>query len=477
MKIALLDDGIELSHCPGLNLCADPIVDPTGHIRTRTMDEKIYTDHGTTCAQIIHSYVPDAELCSLQIFSGGTLRADLRQLLAALGWCIDNHIPLVHLSAGSTKLSDYSQIREIVYRMLSGGQFLVAAQSNHPDRYTLPACLNGVFGVTADPTLSDLSYRIDEYSSPGGAKIYASSSHKLNDCESNSYKTQITNSYAAPTITARLYQILDEKEGKTDTLYGIYSKLVGKRKVSLHSMYPDFLVSAIVFDPQNTLILQECLDFTPLYILNDYSIFFRKVCEHPTAPVLLIPPIPSETVFLRKLCSLSQNRLGVAYAGHCQALSSFPCLTWHEGDRDVLFSKLPLYNQFCFKTPVVQIESCNDDAIKFICQLRKMLVADGIESLMVSDISKSYLYGIEYLPKERNFLSLLTHFSHIYQPDIVVCAFSKLKCDRKNGALHVNLTNDCTHFKGISENTILFPCMPKEDDWHLLLKFLFDHDF
>ena len=242
-------------------------------------------------------------------------------------------------------------------------------------------------------------------------------------------------------------------------------------------MYPDFLVSAIVFDPQNTLILQECLDFTPLYILNDYSIFFRKVCEHPTAPVLLIPPIPSETVFLRKLCSLSQNRLGVAYAGHCQALSSFPCLTWHEGDRDVLFSKLPLYNQFCFKTPVVQIESCNDDAIKFICQLRKMLVADGIESLMVSDISKSYLYGIEYLPKERNFLSLLTHFSHIYQPDIVVCAFSKLKCDRKNGALHVNLTNDCTHFKGISENTILFPCMPKEDDWHLLLKFLFDHDF
>jgi len=66
--VALLDDGIDLYRCPGFSITHDLIVEESGAIRPRRAGEAVLTDHGTTCAQIIHTYAPEAEFCSLCIF-------------------------------------------------------------------------------------------------------------------------------------------------------------------------------------------------------------------------------------------------------------------------------------------------------------------------------------------------------------------------------------------------------------------------
>ena len=102
MLIALLDDGIDLRRCPDIRLREDLSVQPDGTIRPRKTEEVIRTSHGTTCAQIIHKYAPEAEFCSLAIFLQPKLRTSPAQLLAALDWCLEKRIPLVHMSAGTT---------------------------------------------------------------------------------------------------------------------------------------------------------------------------------------------------------------------------------------------------------------------------------------------------------------------------------------------------------------------------------------
>ena len=69
MRVALIDDGVVPQVVPRLPARNDLCVLEDGTIRQRRQDEPVLTDHGTTSAQILHMYAPEAEICSLRIFS------------------------------------------------------------------------------------------------------------------------------------------------------------------------------------------------------------------------------------------------------------------------------------------------------------------------------------------------------------------------------------------------------------------------
>ena len=75
MRLALIDDGVVPQVVPRLPARNDLCVLEDGTIRQRRQDEPVLTDHGTTSAQILHMYAPEAEICSLRIFSSPKLRA------------------------------------------------------------------------------------------------------------------------------------------------------------------------------------------------------------------------------------------------------------------------------------------------------------------------------------------------------------------------------------------------------------------
>lgn len=418
--IALLDDGIDLNRCPNICLQDDLIVDPDGNIRPRRESEIIYTDHGTTCARIIHQYAPDAEFCSLTIFTSQTLRTTPGQLRAALNWCFENNIPLIHLSAGTTQLCDQEYIRRLIARMIQQGQTIVAARSNDFGRYTVPACCAGVLGVAVDPLLiSDQFYIRDAV--PNDVQIFSSSRHDLSGYPWRKTETAISNSYAAPNITAKIHALLSNGWNSVPQLY----RSLAGRPISTARMGPDFLSSALVFDPQHFLAVPELLMFRIVKTISNEAELLAAAEQEKYTSIVLIPPCPVTKGFWSELFHRSENRAGIVYAGesvehYCQ---DAPCLFWDEGARRRLIMQMSAL-QDDIETPVVWIEPFESVSLRLLCKLRDRLTDEGYGCIAVTDYPRAYLYGLEYLPEGFHSEPLITQLCHTHCPDIVLCSFS-----------------------------------------------------
>lgn len=222
MKIAIIDDGIRDAKCLGLIVEQDVVVLPSGRIRERTKRDRIWTSHGTNCACIIQMYAGSdcpVEFVSVGIFRDWTLQTSIKQLIAALEWCYEQKVPIIHMSVGTTRSADFSSIRRIVRKMQGRGQVLVAALSNE-NKYTVPACLKGVLGVKANKNgrngLHLLTQKEGIYSyltrngdcRIGYIQYEATAEHILSDITTEPY-----NSYAAPVVTG----IIAKKKNRMGT--------------------------------------------------------------------------------------------------------------------------------------------------------------------------------------------------------------------------------------------------------------------
>lgn len=199
MEVALIDTGIRQDLLKRSVVKADMIVEASGEIHLRQPENRIITAHGTVCAQIIENYAEKVEFYSLQIFSDKEERATCDQFLSALRWCCEKKIPVVHMSIGTTYLPDAIRIYPVVKKMLKQGQLLVAAYSNSA-KISYPAAFRGVLGVTADPKMKE-----DEFEYKGwkrNTNFSASSFHKIEIAKDVIVQTPLSNSYAAPVITA-----------------------------------------------------------------------------------------------------------------------------------------------------------------------------------------------------------------------------------------------------------------------------------
>ena len=115
---------------------------------------------------------------------------------------------------------------------------VVAAHSNR-DAYTVPACLMGVLGVSADPQMSGYQYAVQDAAGPEQVQITASSRHALTSPTGRVYETQVTNSYAAPVVTAAVHELLRKSPPLSLTVAEVYEKLAG-RQVDISRSRPDF---------------------------------------------------------------------------------------------------------------------------------------------------------------------------------------------------------------------------------------------
>ena len=292
MRVALIDDGVVPQVVPRLPARNDLCVLEDGTIRQRRQDEPVLTDHGTTSAQILHMYAPEAEICSLRIFSSPKLRASVGQLAAALEWCWREKIPLIHLSLGTTLSSDYELLCPILARLIRGNQMVVAAHSNR-DAYTVPACLMGVLGVSADPQMSGYQYAVQDAAGPEQVQITASSRHALTSPTGRVYETQVTNSYAAPVVTAAVHELLRKSPPLSLTVAEVYEKLAG-RQVDISRSRPDFITEAIVYHPSAAPVCQEDLFFTVRAVAHTAAQWRQALREHPGIPTVLLPPATGE---------------------------------------------------------------------------------------------------------------------------------------------------------------------------------------
>ena len=396
MRIAVIDDGIEPSLCPSLQLEYDLCVKEDGRVVER--EGQIRTDHGTTSARIILKYAPTASLCSIQVFCTDELKTSIGQLLAALEWCRREKIPLIHLSLGSTLWTDYEPLRRATAKLLRNGQIVVAAHSNS-SAYTVPACLMGVLGVMTDSCLKGDSC----YTRKAGweqIQIYASSRHMLEAGRGSVTETQISNSYAAPLITARVHEILCERAEEGWTVAKIYRRLAGQGSM-MFCMRPDFIEDAVLFQAGEYGPYQELFFFSVKERVSSLDALREAVRHDPYAPVVLIPS-GSQKVD-REACRYCQEacRLGFLYAGVSPTGAADECgLFWNERQyREFLIDAKPeAEERFAEDTARLLVEGEGPFALSAAVKLQQRFQKEDYPCMIVSDEPFAYLYGMEYLP-------------------------------------------------------------------------------
>lgn len=471
MLIALIDDGIVPEACGDLRLEYDLIVEADGVIRLRRAKEPVLTNHGTTCAQIIHKYAPDAQLCSLGIFQDPKCKTSVGKLTAALDWCRGKRILMIHMSIGTTWLCDDPPIQSIVLRILQQGQIIVAAHSNQPQRYTVPACYSGVLGVAADPELQGQSFRVADAFDLCGVQIFASSRHDLSEYPGGCKETIVSNSYAAPVITARVHKLLQQAVSQYMSTSALYRKLAD-RTISISRLRPDFLTSAIVFDPACQLRQSDCLGFE---LLGHYAVeseFLAAIACDPRSPVAVVPSGSLSSAFLNTLCEASLQRLGIVYAGAAPAdlREKVPCIFWDESIYQLLLTQLQT-RLIDAGIAIIWVKPQCDGALRLLSNLKKRFFEEGYGCVAISDFPLAYLYGFEYLPEGCSLNKLVSYLGYTYSPDVIICSVAQ-----DNGLLSpdMRITFEGGKSAVYSEDKVDLPINPTDADMEELFLHLME---
>jgi hypothetical protein len=194
ITIVIIDDDVAKRVIP--DLCFD-FCCFDGTIQQNDENEISPNSHGSICAAIIRKYAPQAKIGSIRILNGETMCGDVSDLVAAIEWCIEHKVKIIHLSIGSVEAQDIIPLYETISK--AQDSIIIAACKNGRN-VTFPASFPNVIGVKTDEELLNNQYRLNTYPN-GGIEFVASSRHP---------ETPICNSFAAPLITAEVWHCLNE---------------------------------------------------------------------------------------------------------------------------------------------------------------------------------------------------------------------------------------------------------------------------
>ncbi len=411
MLIALIDDGIDETLYKNVKVKHDYVVSRSGRIEARKQSMPIITDHGTTCAGIIASYVRDVEFCSIRIFKDARRKTTCDALIAALKWCEDERIPIVHLSIGTIYITDYERLRPIIAQMLDRRQMIVAAHNNMGG-ISCPACIGGVFAVVADAQLSGCEYRT-EISEYGQTTFHASAAHVLTMLNGQERLTQLSNSYAAPTITARICELLQNKPPFFMSVAQVMRELCKNEPIVFRK--PDFLSEAYIINHSSTKLYDRHLIFKPTNEENSLDLA-RSVIYLPSKDECAQKSISELRASFHELDKL-------VYCGEASVDSA----------KDILFWSETMHRQ-SDAIPIPQDIDCSIvyfigegiDVFEVLLKQRELFLSDGYDCMCISDNDYSYLYGIEYTPNtcKAALNARLNRITQMHKPDAVLCTFT-----------------------------------------------------
>ena len=204
VSICIIDDGVKAEMLES-KLLFDFEVAKNSRMQLRNDNVLSAKSHGTECAQIITKYCSEVIISSIKLDKLVGRTSNKHHLLKALNYCFGKSFNVIHMSIGTTSYSDFVEIKEIVDKLTDSGKIIIAA-CNNKNIYTVPACLSNVIGVCTSRYLYDDKYEVNSHNCDS-IDFIASSRHWIN----NRY-TVLSNSYAAPLITAKVCEILSKND-------------------------------------------------------------------------------------------------------------------------------------------------------------------------------------------------------------------------------------------------------------------------
>ncbi len=224
-RAVILDDGVS----PDCALSHHFAVTEKGELAPYEPEDGAAFSHGTACMKIIQKYTKEKAFSwhSVKILPTNKGKGSIEGLLTGLAYCKKVGAKVVHLSVGSQSPFDFERVAALVKELTQSGCVLIAALSNEK-KITYPACLPDVIGVCAKEGLTDDTYQATG-ENPFGVDFFASGAHLLRFGK-RARPTKVSNSFAAPVITAKVINLLS---GHPDASpYEIVERLGEKAPVS-----------------------------------------------------------------------------------------------------------------------------------------------------------------------------------------------------------------------------------------------------
>jgi hypothetical protein len=305
MKTVIIDDGVDTSFVRYPQITEAYQIFSNGQLRPKEKISRSVLTHGTICAEIMGQINQDIELIDFQILNKDK-RASIDALVAALTWCHDHSVKLIHMSLGTLNYHDYSKMIGIIKLLLAENAILVAAYHNK-NLKSFPASIPGVFGVRSDKTnqLQEYNYAIDFNNDLFTTNCFIAAPEKsIIISENISVSTVLSNSFAAPVITGYISLYLQENNDATHEqvlsylLSNAKSYSLDSNQLCSHINEGKWPILSLVIGIRSLSSI-DLLELYRLFKMNDYYVEIFSTSENNTLSETRIP--------LDWYCTQSQN--------------------------------------------------------------------------------------------------------------------------------------------------------------------------
>lgn len=410
MKIAVIDGGVVSELKDGLNIVEDLMVNSENMVVQRPKEVQVLTDHGVNVCKIINMYASEAEIISIKIFNTLEMKTDIEALVAAFRYCLDKEIPIIHLSGGTVNLFDDYILKNIVKEMINNNQIIVAAHSNNKS-LSFPALYPYVFSARA---IEFTDFHKDIHS--WGFSFFTPSQHKININENINYVTQIANSYAAPVLTANIYNII---KGKSDyKLSTILKELCVVDNVFMCEL-PIFLENVTIVNLGNEKIIEDLLPFQVKGIYNDMDF---ESCDGD----YIFIPHRDDDINMRKFkefiieASVSGHNVRMFYLGDINSeiktiAGSYSSEFWIIPEEDTYPIFTP--NDEFTDCATIYFQGKKESVYYIMTRLNDIFLKDGFNSFAISDYIDAVMYDIYYFKDIENSIRR-KQLEYVLDPDV-----------------------------------------------------------
>lgn len=411
MKIAVIDGGVIPAFKDELNIIEDLMVNSENLVVNRPDDVQVITDHGLNVCKIINMYAPEAEIISIRIFNTLEMKTSIENLIAAFEYCLDKRVPIIHLSGGTVNLFDDYLLRDVIKEIINNNQIVVAAHSNSKG-LSFPALYPSVFSARADELLDSHH----EVRNRWGYSFLMPSKHKININKNFNYVTSIANSYAAPVLTANIFNIINSNGG--NKIATILRNLGETHNIFLCEL-PCFLDNVTIINLDSKVILKEVLSF------EVRNIYYDITFEADSGDYIFISHKNKE-INIKKLegflnaLPVNDNRIRIFYLGISDSdiesiIKCYPFEFW----------LLPSKEIYPICVSSTDLNDCatiyfqgNKEVVYYImAQLRDVFLKDGFNCFAISDYLEATLYGIYYFEDLANSIRR-QQLEYVLEPDV-----------------------------------------------------------
>ena len=211
VRVGVIDTGWDRTVADARILPGVGLVDPADDFAPlATPDDHDRLGHGTACADLVLRLAPEAHIVPIRVF-GNQLETSPATLRAGIDWAVEQCIPLVNLSLGTTLDEHRTPLLAACRRALAAGALLVAAAAKH-GAPAYPAVFDEVIGVDADAFASHWHFR----HRPGAAIECTASGRDLRVRWRGGAEEVVSGtSFAAPHITGIIALVLQLHPGAT----------------------------------------------------------------------------------------------------------------------------------------------------------------------------------------------------------------------------------------------------------------------